>query len=273
MATSFNRRGAAIAAVCVLWFADRRAHAAAVVLDRGTVVQYAKTTAPDVKVAGAEATQAKSGVVGTSVVSLDNPSISVVGGTKVGSKSPEAAVQLTVPIDLGGRPSARRGVAEPRADVAEALRGDATRLALREALLRYVRALRAKIEIDLAKSRVDIAKTLLAVANRRLAAGDISEGEVALVDLEQLRELSRAQTAQGSFSAAKTLLAAYIGAPADSSVAGDMIPAEEPLSLDSLLATIDKRPDVVAAARDVSAAQSSYSLAKADVWPTIALAT
>jgi cobalt-zinc-cadmium efflux system outer membrane protein len=267
---SYGRAMSALAIATAFVLGSQTARAE-VVLDRAMVVSYAKSKSPDVKVAGAEAMQAKSGVVGMGLVSLDNPSISAVGGTKIGSKSPELAAQINVPIDLGGRPGARKEAAEARAEVAVAQSADATRLAVREALLRYVRALRAKVEIDLAKSRVDIAKTLLGVASRRLAAGDISEGEVALVELEQVREVSRAQTAHGAFAASKSLLAAYVGAPADAAVTGEMVPADELPGLDSLLDALGKRPDVVAAIRDVSAAQSSYSLAKADAWPTLVL--
>lgn len=270
METLWQQRACRALVFAVVGFAARQGRAE-VVLDRARVVTYAKSSAPDVKVAGAQAAQAKSGVVGTSLVSLDNPSISAIGGTNFAGKFPEMSAQLNVPLDLGGRPSARKDAAEKRADVAAAESADATRLAVREALLRYVRTLRARIELDLAKARVEIAKNVLTIASRRFAAGDISEGEVALVDLEQIRELSRAHTAEGAFTSTKNLLIAYIAAPIDASVSGDMVPPDELPSLESLLGGLDKRPDVVAAAREVTAAQATYSLAKADAWPTLVL--
>jgi len=241
-------------------------------LDRGEVIKRAQKTAPVLAIARAKVEQAKAGTKGTAIVSTENPSIALLGGVRFGDpRTPELRGQVAIPIDLGGRPSARLASAEASVKVAVADAEDATRLTVREALLRWARALRDAKLVALAEDRLKISDGLLEAAKKRVAAKDLGTGDLAIVELERTRDSALVAQARGTAQASAISLGAFIGITSDPKVAGDLVDDAAMPSLESLLAGVEARPDVRSAAAEVSEARARAGLAKADRWPTLTL--
>ncbi len=242
------------------------------VLDRAEVLRRAQKSAPVLAIAGARVAQTKASINGTSLVSLENPTVFLLGGVRFGDpKTPEFRGQLAVPFDLGGRPSARRETAEASVRVAAAEAEDTARLTAREALMRWARAVRDTKMLALARDRLKIAEALLDAAKKRVAAKDLGTGDVALLELERARDAAAVAQAVGNAQSSAILLGAFIGAPGDPTVSGELVDEAPMPTLESLLAAVDKRPDVRAVSAEIIEARARSGLAKADRWPTLNL--
>lgn len=271
MVSSIVRRASvALASALVVHLVVASAEAD-VVLDRASVAAYARKQSPIAKAALAKVPVAQAGTVGVGVVSLTNPTLTAMGGLGFGPRSPEVNATLAVPVDLAGRPKARLDAAVAGVDLAKAEAGDSLRGIVREALLRWARALRGERAIVLARARRDVAATLVAIAKRRAAAGEIAKGDASVFEVELGREDARLVAAEGAATARRVVLVTYVGAPTDAQVAGELVWTTPPPPLSELLASIDQRPDVVAATAALGAAGSQVGLAKADAWPTVSV--
>lgn len=260
----------ALAAAVLCSYAD--VASGAVLLDRESVAKYARTESPVAKANATKVDVAKAGTVGVGIVSQTNPTLTAMGGVRFGDpKTPEANASLLIPFDLGGRPKARSDAAATNVDAAKASAADGLRGVVREALLRWARALRAQRGVALAKTRKEVASNLVVIAKRRAATGDIAKGDTSVFEIELGREDARLSAANGLVAGRRMLLVAYIGAPEDAEVGGDLVAISAPPSLDTLLASIDKRADVQAAAAAVTAAGAQVGLAKSDAWPTLGI--
>jgi cobalt-zinc-cadmium efflux system outer membrane protein len=131
------------------------------------------------------------------------------------------------------------------------------------------------IGILLAKSNLQLATQDLAsyqetvnLSAERYKAGAISEGDVLKIKLQLLQfqmDVSRAQLGLVQALASLRGLLGYDALPASYDVIGEL--AYEPLKLnqeDLQLKALQLRPDFIAAQQGVTAAQSQYSLAKAN---------
>ncbi len=241
-------------------------------LDRAEVLRRAQKTAPVLAIAKAQVDQAKAGTKGTTMLSVENPSLSILGGVRFGDpKTPEMRGQVGIPVDLGGRPRARLAAADASLKVAVAEAEDAARLTVREALLRWARAVRDAKLFSLAQARLAISDGLLDAAKKRVAAKDLGTGDLAIVELERTRDAASVAQARGTAQASAITLGAYIGVGGDPVVSGELVDDSSLPTLDTLLGSIDARPDVRALAAEVGEARARSGLAKADRWPTLTL--
>jgi cobalt-zinc-cadmium efflux system outer membrane protein len=131
------------------------------------------------------------------------------------------------------------------------------------------------VGILLAKSTLQFANQDLAsyqqtvnLSSEQYRAGAISEGDLLKIKLQLLQfqmDVSQSQLSLVQAYASLRALLGYDAIPAGYDVVGDL--AYEPLKLnqeDLQLKALELRPDYVAAQRGVTAAQSQYSLAKAN---------
>lgn len=265
----------AVVAVVVAASASR-AYADDLVLDRTAVISHAKTSAPSAQLAQSGVKEATAGTVGVGALSLDRPVIGITGGRRLAGGEydrslPEYGASVSFPIDLGGRAGARSDAANAELGAARADASDQLRLVVREALLRYTRAVRSQSALSLAIARRDTTAALLLIAKRRVAAGDVSETDANVVQIELVRDEAKVASQKGDVEATILALTTYVGVTGTPKVVGPLLPKDEPPTLDVLLASIEDRADVKAAKAAEVATSSTVDLAKADRWPTISL--
>jgi cobalt-zinc-cadmium efflux system outer membrane protein len=131
------------------------------------------------------------------------------------------------------------------------------------------------IAVQLAESNLDLANQNLAgfqntvsVAKEQYKAGAISEGDLLKITLQLLQfqtDVSSAKVAKVQALASLREFLGYDAVPSDYDVEGDL--TYQPLQLnqnDLLLKALQNRPDLLAARAGVRAAESQYSLAKAN---------
>lgn len=131
------------------------------------------------------------------------------------------------------------------------------------------------IAVQLAESNLDFANQDLAsfqqtvdIAKAQYKAGAISEGDLLKITLQLLQfqtDVSAAKVAQVQALASLREFLGYDAVPANYDVEGDL--TYQPLQLnrdDLLLKALKNRPDLLAAQQGVRAAESQYTLAKAN---------
>lgn len=167
-------------------------------------------------------------------------------------------VNITQTIEMGGKRSlrvgaAKAGLAAAGLDVADTAR---TTSAMVTSAFFHLKA--AQDRLALARSVAANYSDSLAVAERRVAAGDLSQGELARQRVEALRAASDASAAKSGLEQARLDLALMIGRETDAPhlfAAGDWPKAAPNAADPSALA--EARPDVAAARARVEQARKN----------------
>lgn len=268
------RRALRVALLATL-FATGPARAEPVELTRGALVELLQQ-APRARVAEAEAQRAKASAEAAGALSLENPTLSALGGLRLnpdGSKPFAGQATLAWPVELGGKRDDRRAAA--RAEEAET-RGESAatkqRLLL-GALLEHAAALRDQAELGIAESRRDNSERVLASAERRRAAGSVTPLDVSLATLQRGRDAAAVESARGERDAAVARLQAALGLPAaaEPRVVGTLVPEDEPPPLDALLLRVDERAEVRAARDQLTAAHARARREHSAAAPTVSV--
>lgn len=171
-------------------------------------------------------------------------------------------------IERGKKRQHRLQAARDVTSVTEAQVSDAERALSFNVAQQFVNVLLAQANIDLARADLDSFQQTVNISQERYRAGDISEGDLLKIKLQLLQfqtDLSSAQVAKAQALASLRSLVGFTALPRDYDVAGQL--AYEPLSsnLDDLQAVaLRQRPDLRAAQRGVTAAQSQVALAVAN---------
>ncbi|KIP99375.1 MULTISPECIES: TolC family protein [Pseudomonas] len=184
-----------LAATAFLWVGQANASAAALTLPEA--LRLSQQNNPTLAAAGweldiSEAERRQAGL-------LPNPQLSwEVEDTRSDTRT--TTVQLTQPIELGGKRGARVELAERGMDVA-ALTVEQSRNALRADVIQaFYGALQAGMRVELANESREVAQRALGIAHGRVKAGKVSPIELtrARVQLAELQlESSRATRDQG----------------------------------------------------------------------------
>lgn len=184
-----------LAATAFLWVGQANARAAALTLPEA--LRLSQQNNPTLAAAGweldiSEAERRQAGL-------LPNPQLSwEVEDTRSDTRT--TTVQLTQPIELGGKRGARVELAERGMDVA-ALTVEQSRNALRADVIQaFYGALQAGMRVELANESREVAQRALGIAQGRVKAGKVSPIELtrARVQLAELQlESSRATRDQG----------------------------------------------------------------------------
>ncbi|PAX06497.1 TolC family protein [Sphingomonas lenta] len=180
-------------------------------------LDLAGATAPSVEAASAGVRAAEAG---RTVAGLrPNPTINaetenVVGtGQYEGLRSAETTVGVALPIELGGKRSARIAVADAigiRAQVDQAVAAADVRLAVTQA---YVEAAAAERRVVTAREQAAIASEALRAANVRVRAGRASPIEEQRADVLRLNAAAALERAERLAETARGNLARRIGQP------------------------------------------------------------
>ncbi len=210
-----------------------------------------------------------------------NPVLSI-GGTQVrprsfGAQQPggtiDEVVRIDQPIELGGKRRERIAAANSALIAADNDLDDARRQVLASVDAAYAELHAAQ---DRAAATIAIAADWArsaAIATRRLAAGDLSQGESARQQVEATRADADALAARTAVREAQTQLAILIGRDADASqlVAADPWPAAPVPRPDPPDEVAAERPDVRAAAARVDQARHGLVGARALRTPDISV--
>ena len=173
----------------------------------------------------------------------------------------QVGVQLSVPVELGGKRRARVAVAQSDLGAAGCDYEDATRILRGLAANAFVDALFAHLVVAQKQGALSHLQRLVTVNQRRLAAGDIAQVDFLQSRVEAQQFQAEVMDAQGELHAAEVAMAQLLGPEAEPvfDVVGDLKSAALALDVPQLLATIDKRSDVRAAAKRVQGAEQQIT--------------
>jgi len=169
----------------------------------------------------------------------------------------QAGAQVSVPIELGGKRHARVAVAQSALSAAGCDYEDATRTLRGLAGDAFVDALYSRLVVEQKQGALSHLRRLVAVNERRLAAGDIAQVDFLQSRVEAQQYQAEVMDAQGELHAAEVAMAQLLGPEAEPTfaVVGNLKSAPVALDVPQLLAAIDKRSDVRAAASRVQGAE------------------
>ena len=171
-------------------------------------------------------------------------------------------------IERGHKRQARLQAAKDQTAVTRSQVSDTERGLTFNVAQQFVGILLAKSTLQFANQDLASYQQTVNLSSEQYRAGAISEGDLLKIKLQLLQfqmDVSQAQLSLVQAYASLRALLGYDAIPAGYEVVGDL--AYEPLKLnqeDLQLKALELRPDYVAAQRGVTAAQSQYSLAKAN---------
>ena len=171
-------------------------------------------------------------------------------------------------IERGHKRQARIQAAKDQTSVTRSQVSDTERGLTFNVAQQFVGILLAKSTLQFANQDLASYQQTVNLGSEQYRAGAISEGDLLKIKLQLLQfqmDVSQAQLSLVQAYASLRALLGYDAIPAGYDVVGDL--AYEPLKLnqeDLQLKALQLRPDYVAAQRGVTAAQSQYSLAKAN---------
>lgn len=217
-------------------------------------------------VAGAAADVTAAGQIPNPQVSLNTLSISPWSGYGAGGwkdKKMDTQLRFDQVIERGGKRELRVKAAEARLDAARRDLDDAGRqqlLALRSA---YYDLMLAQERFRVARDAADLYGKGLEAGKLRNKAGDISQVDLARLQIDKSRADNDVRQAQAGLEQAQAALAYLIGRELESRriVAGDDWPAIE--DSEPAMSVPETRPDVEAARLRLAAAESARELARA----------
>jgi cobalt-zinc-cadmium efflux system outer membrane protein len=175
---------------------------------------------------------------------------------------------ISYTIERGHKRQARIQASKDQTSVTRSQVSDTERGLTFNVAQQFVGILLAKSTLQFANQDLASYQQTVNLSSEQYRAGAISEGDLLKIKLQLLQfqmDVSQAQLSLVQAYASLRALLGYDAIPAGYDVVGDL--AYEPLKLnqeDLQLKALQLRPDYVAAQRGVTAAQSQYSLAKAN---------
>ena len=203
-----------------------------------------------------------------------NPSVSLttlsidprrLGGGQSGEKSVDTALQLSQPIERGGKRNLRTAAADHNALAASSDVEETRRQQLLNLRQAYFELRLAQERISIGQSTVMAYRRTLDAAQLRLRSGDIASADVSRISVDSLRAENDVRQSLADLERAKVGLAYLIGldALASNIEAIDPWPAIAPVPAPPSNDVLDHRPDVRAAAERADAAAKTAQLAVA----------
>jgi cobalt-zinc-cadmium efflux system outer membrane protein len=229
----------------------------------------------DIQAARLEVTRARARLDQASFIANPAVELEQAGGslgTSPGEQ--ERRIELSIPIEYGGKRGRRADVAREELRVAEALVADRERLLIANVRKLYTEAIGAARELAFTTELASIDAELAKILAARVQEGDAPPLEAKLLEVEVDRVLSRRAMLEGRSRAAELRLAAVVGIPpgtplslSDDYGEGITPPAFE----DALRLALERRPDLRAAGLSIAAAESGRRLATARGLPDVTI--
>jgi cobalt-zinc-cadmium efflux system outer membrane protein len=171
-------------------------------------------------------------------------------------------------IERGKKRQHRLAAARAQTAVTQAQVSDAERTVTLAVAQDFIAVLQAESNLALAQDDLHSYQQTVSISEQRYKAGDISEADYLKIKLQTLQFQTDVSTAMLARTQALVGLRQQIGydaIPADYDVVGDLAYQPVKLNLDDLkAAALRSRPDLVAAQRGVTAAQTQFQLARAN---------
>lgn len=171
-------------------------------------------------------------------------------------------------IERGKKRQHRVAAAKAATSVTQAQVADAERTVTLTVAQDFIDVLQAESNLALAQDNLKSYQDTVGISEQRYKAGDISEADYLKIKLQLLQfqtDVSTALLARAQALVALRQQIGYDAIPPDYDVVGDL--AFQPLSLnldDLKAAALHTRPDLAAAQRGITAAQTQYQLARAN---------
>ena len=176
---------------------------------------------------------------------------------------------VAVPIELGGKRSARVEVAEKTKSVSAAVLQDSVRNLLLGVRTQFYEALNAKYSLELATSTMASLDSIVALNRVRLRARDIAESELARTEVVALQQHVQVRSARLDEQSALTNLQLALGRPAlspDFSITGELTEPPQPPAAspdEARQLAVSRRPDLQALRAQLEAAEANKKLQEA----------
>ena len=171
-------------------------------------------------------------------------------------------------FERGGKRQRRLEAARNQTLVTRSQVADAERTLAFNVAQQFVGVLLAESNLELAQQDLESFQNTVEISQARYQAGDISEADLLKIKLQLLQfqtDSSSAQLAKVQALASLRQLLGYDAVPADYDVAGEFTYQPVNFNLDDLKAkSLQQRPDLAAAQRGVTAADSQRRLALAN---------
>ena len=140
-----------------------------------------------------------------------NPTLSASGARQINGRDNNAAAELSLPLELGGRRSARIAVAQKEMEAREFELANQERLLATEVRIKFGEAVAAIDKLDITESTLEVAKQGYYLVTARVTEGKIAplEQNVFLVEVNRLKSIR--EMAEGKVEAAMFELRNMIG--------------------------------------------------------------
>jgi outer membrane protein, heavy metal efflux system len=232
----------------------------------------ARKRTPSVVSARARVEEARARLQAASLLLRENPEIdaSAGGNSSSGETSEKVEVGVIQNLDIGGRRSARLGIARAELGARVADAENTLRQALRTVASAFSRALQAQERRTLAARAESMAIETLEIARRRHQAGDVALLDVNLAQAALARARAELHSTRSVQSAALGELRAQLAFPLEQEVElGGDFPIARRYDLQDLLAKAADRADIRALQSELDAANAEFRLGRALAWPEL----
>ena len=221
--------------------------------------------------ARARVEEARARLNAASLLFPENPEVDAAAG-RWSSGSEKLDLGVSQNLDIGGRRSARIGIARAELVSSAADAENAVREALRDVTASFFRALQAQERLALAGRAESIAAEILEIARRRHEAGDVAILDVNLAQLAVARARAEVRAGRSTQAVALGQLRTLLGLPPEQQLElrGDLRGSRR-YDLAELLARATDRPDIRALQSELEAANAEFRLGRALSWPEFGL--
>lgn len=237
-------------------------------LTAARVIELARAGSPEILLGRTRVEEARGQLEAAGALHTENPTIE--GLTQTDDRFERRTEwELTVPIDPGWSRLARTRVARAELQRAEHQASYTTQRAVGAALQAFYRVLHARDRLAIAKQRLAVAERVKTAAEERFRSGDAARMDLLLAESELARATSELQTGRLELARGTSGLAVLLGVPLDGEplLSGDL---SDRTLVESPPNQSPYRPDVLAAEREVAAAEGERALAMTAALPKVA---
>lgn len=218
--------------------------------------------------------EARARLGAASLLFPENPEVDAAAGrwSLREDRNEKVDVGIMQNLELGGRRSARIGIARAELVSSVADAENALREALRNVTASFFRAHQAQERVALAARAENIAAEILEIARRRHEAGDVAILDVNLAQVAAARARADVHAARSTQAVALGQLRTLLGLPPEQQLQlrGELRGSRR-YDLADLLARATDRPDIRALQSELEAANAEFRLGRALAWPEFGL--
>ncbi len=199
----------------------------------------------------------------------ENPALELSGGyRRAGDDFFDFDASVTQGLYSGRRKTARVAGAQAALDRTEAELAEARRLLLRDVWVAFARILGARDRTALLAKNRRSAEALLAAVERRYEAGEDTALELNRARVAAASARAEESAVEGARSAALADLKKLLGLSEAVEIQGELT-SQPPPNLETLLAGLDRRPDLQALAAELREAEAEILLGQALARPNL----